>query len=112
MAESFFREAEDHDRSCAETVGDDVACVRNGCLGEVDVEDVKASGAQNPVDDFKLSVVSLEVFGLGKFCKGVFGDVVLCRSKSSCYYHDVVCTELFAERIDYDFMVVTYGYHS
>ena len=58
VAESFLREAEYHHWSRSHPVRDDFAGFRYRCLSSVDVEYIKTSGAQYPMDDLQLSFVS------------------------------------------------------
>ena len=83
MAESFRREAEDHDRSRAPLVQDNLACIRDHGLLSVDIQNIQTASVKDLMDLGKLGLM-LDVAGAaGKLCKGGFGDIVLCRSESS-----------------------------
>ena len=64
MAESFLREVKCHDRGRSELVRDNGTCIRYIGLRQVDLESVKASGAEDPVDDLKLFGISFPAFCL------------------------------------------------
>ena len=105
MAESLFRETEDHDRGGSFLVGDNLTSVRDKCLSPVDVKHVKAAGSKNPVYDLELWFVHNISLAAGKFSKGGFGDVVLGWTKTSGRNNYLIMFQLIA-KIVYDCIMI------
>ena len=76
MPESFLREAENHDGSRSLAVYYDIAGVRNHCLGLVGIQDIQASGGEDPVNDLQLLLMFHVSLAAGHLGEGSLGDVV------------------------------------
>ncbi len=111
VSELFLSETEDHHGGCTHTVDDHLAPVRYGCLSPVDVKHIQASCLQNPVHDFKLTLVLHISAAAGQFSKSGFCYVVFCRAEPSCDNHDVICPEFGCEVVYYLIPVITDGQH-